>query len=358
MFDKFQIYIRSVKEVSLFEVKEVDKRYYSERLKDFLPENIFDVHTHVYLPQPEVKGEKRTVTWPSLVADRNPIEDLIETGKLMFPGKNYKAFIFGTPTKGADLSEANDYVSEVAKQENMPALMLAHPNMSAEELEKGLIEGGFKGIKVYLTFAPLYIPVPEIRIFDFLTHEHLEVCDKLGLAVMLHISRNARLRDPVNIEQMLEIEEKYKNIKLIIAHVGRAYCKHDVGDALDILSKTKNMKFDFAANTNSWVFEQLIKAVGPERILFGSDLPIARMRMRRIEEDGIYKNVVPRGLYGDVSKDKNMKEVDPPEADELSFFMYETMDNFRKAAIATNLSSDDLDKVFWKNGTEMFDVKW
>lgn len=344
--------------MSLFEVKEVDKRYYKERLEDFLPQNIFDVHTHVYKPYPPIEGEMRCVTWPSLVADRNPIEDLVETGKLMFPGKSYKALIFGTPTKGSDVDDANAYVSKAAEQVQMPSLMLVHPTMSAAELEKNLVEGGFKGIKVYLTFAPLYIPVPEIRIFDFLAHEHLEVCDKLDMAVMLHISRNDRLKDPVNIAQMLEIEEKYKNVKLIIAHVGRAYCNHDVGDALGILSKTKNMRFDFAANTNSWVFEQLIKAVGPERILFGSDLPIARMRMKRIEEDGIYKNVVPRGLYGDVSDDKNMKEVDSPQADELSFFMYETMDNFRKAAINTKLSSSDIDKVFWKNGTDMFGVKW
>ena len=141
---------------------------------------------------------------------------------------------------------------------------------------------------------------------------------------------------------------------MIVAHVGRAYCNSDVGDALDILSKTKNMVFDFAANTNGWVFEQLIKAVGPSRILFGSDLPIARMRMRRIEEDGVYKNVVPRGLYGDVSADKNMKEVDSPEADALSFFMYETIEAFRQAAISTKLSQDDIVRVFWKNGKDMF----
>ena len=42
---------------------------------------LFDIHCHVALrehtPKVEVKpGEKRTVTWPSLVADQNSIEDL------------------------------------------------------------------------------------------------------------------------------------------------------------------------------------------------------------------------------------------------------------------------------------------
>jgi len=340
--------------MSLFEVNAVDKKYYTERIEDFLPQNIFDVHTHVYVAQPPMKGEVRTVTWPALVADSNPIEDLMETAELMFPGKTYVPLMFGTPTKGAELSDANAYVAGVAKDNKFPALLLVHPSMSAGDLETAIIAGGFKGIKVYLTFAPSYLPVPEIRIFDFLPHEHLQVCDKLGLSVMLHISRSGRLRDPVNVAQLLEIESMYKNVKLIVAHVGRAYCNSDVGDALDILSKTDNMVFDIAANTNGWVFEQLIKAVGPSRILFGSDLPIARMRMRRIEEDGIYKNVVPRGLYGDVSADKNMKEVDSPEADALSFFMYETIEAFRIASINTKLNRNDIEKVFWQNGKNMF----
>ena len=31
--------------------------------------------------------------------------------------------------------------------------------------------------------------------------------------------------------------------------------------------------FDFSANTNSWVFARTIEAMGPKRLLFGSDLP-------------------------------------------------------------------------------------
>jgi len=54
------------------------------------------------------------------------------------------------------------------------------------------------------------------------------------------------------------------------------------------------MMFDFSANTNQWVFEQLIKAVGPKRILFGSDLPILRIRAKRICENGTYVNLVPK----------------------------------------------------------------
>lgn len=341
--------------MALFTVNSIDQKFFKEKLQDFLPEQIFDVHTHVYLPKMSAKGDVRTVTWPSRVAGSNPVEDLEETARLIFPGKRYIPLMFGSPSGNVNVAEANAYVSRCSAAKGYPALMLARPEMPPEELEKAIITGGFHGIKVYLSFSPSYIPADEIRIFDFLPHEHLEVCNRHGWMVILHIARPKRLRDPVNIAQLLEIEKMYKNLKLIVAHVGRAYCRDDIGEALDILSGTQNMMFDISANTNDWVFEQLIKAVGSSRILFGSDMPITRMRMRRIERDGMYVNLVPHGLYGDVSGDRHMDEVDRPESDALSFFIYEEIEAFRQAAIRTKLSRSDIGRVFWLNAAELFE---
>ena len=335
--------------MALFEVKAVDQKKYSTSIRDFLPDSLLDAHVHVYQEKPPATGQPRTVTWPSRVARSNPVEDLEETAKLMFPGKKYVPLMFGSPSQNVDIEKANAYVASVSRQKDYPELMLAHPDMTAEKLARDIREGGFLGIKVYLSFAPRYLPVNEIRIYDFLTPAHLEVCDQLGLIVMLHIPRPQRFKDPVNLAQMLEIENRYKNIHLIIAHVGRAYCRADVGDAFEQLAQAERMVFDFSANTNEWVFEQLVRAVGSSRILFGSDLPIVRMRMRRIERNGIYVNIVPRGLYGDVSNDPNMDEIDAPEADELTFFMYEEIEAFRRAAMRTHLKEADIEKVFWSN---------
>jgi hypothetical protein len=122
-----------------------------------------------------------------------------------------------------------------------------------------------------------------------------------------------------------------------------------MGDAFKTLSGTEKMFFDISANTNALIFEELIKAVGPKRILFGSDMPISRMRMRRIEKGGIYVNIVPRGLYGDLSGDPNMMEVDGGEAERLSFFIYEEIAAFKVAAEKTGLSKTDVENVFYTN---------
>jgi predicted TIM-barrel fold metal-dependent hydrolase len=343
----------------LFEVKAVDKKVYEEELKEFLPAKIIDVHTHVWLahfltrPKDELE---RLVKWPSMVAKDNSFEDLIETYNLMFPGKEVTPLCFSTVGKGEDFDLLNGYVAENAPKHGFPALLFTPPEWSAETMQAKIKKGGFLGIKVYLNLAPDYIPGPEIRIFDFLPHHQLESLNKHKQIVMLHIPRDARLKDPVNLAQMMEIEHTYPDIKLIIAHVGRAYCPEDLGNAFEVLKDTKKMMFDFCANTCSVVFEELLKTVGPKRVMFGSDLPILRMRMKRICEKGKYINVVPRGLYGDVSIDSHMREVDSPEADSLTFFMYEELRAFKKAAQAAKLSKADLEDVFYNNAKAMIEA--
>jgi len=342
----------------LFEIKPVDREFYESRLRDFLPGRIIDIHTHVWLDvlKTHAPGERdRVVKWPALVARDNSIEDLIETYRLMFPGKEVSALIFASARPGDDIDKLNAYVAEASGRSGFPALIFASPEWSADILEEKIRRGGFAGVKVYLDRAPAYIPEGEIRIFDFLPHHQLEVLNRHGWIAMLHIPRDGRLKDPVNIAQMVEIDNRYPNAKVIIAHVGRAYCNEDVGDAFEALTATDNLRFDIAANTNEQVFRQLIQAVGPKRILFGSDMPILRMRTRRICESGVYVNLVPEGLYGDVSVDKHMRELTGSEADNLTFFMYEEIDAFRRAAEAEGLARTDIEDVFCNNASALIE---
>ena len=342
----------------LFEVKEVDRRFYAGRLAAFLPDELIDVHTHVWRsddfpradPSPD---DHRAVTWPALVARDNPIEDLLETYRLLLPGKRVTPLIFGTLPKGGNLDVQNRYVAECSRRARVPALIFSDPAWSAAELEDRTLAGGFIGAKSYLTLAPAYLPTREIRIFDFFPPHQLDVHSRHGWIVMLHIPRDDRLRDPVNLAQMLRIEQEYPGLRLIIAHVGRAYCAEDVGDAFEVLAQTRRMSFDISASTNDHVFEQLLRCVGPKRVLFGSDMPILRMRMRRITREGHYVNVVPKGLYGDVSGDKNMAEVDGAEAEKLTFFLYEEIDAFRRTAERVGLSRSDIEDVCCNNARRL-----
>jgi predicted TIM-barrel fold metal-dependent hydrolase len=178
--------------------------------------------------------------------------------------------------------------------------------------------------------------------------------DEVGGIVMLHIPRAGRLRDPVNLAQLVEIDRKYPRAKVIVAHVGRAYCPEDIGEAMSILKNTKNLMFDFSANTLDLAMEKCIEAVGTKRVMFGSDMPYTKMRMYRICESGNYVNVVPRGLYGDVSGDSHMRETD--ESD-ITLFMYEELLAFRRAALRLGLTQDDINDIMYNNASEYFGIE-
>jgi dsDNA-binding SOS-regulon protein len=65
---------------------------------------------------------------------------------------------------------------------------------------------------------------------------------------------------------------------------------------------------------------------------------------------------VPRGLYGDVSDDRHMREVDGEQAEALSFFLYEEIDAFRRAAQAAGLTLKDIEDVFHDNAVRIVET--
>ena len=132
-----------------------------------------------------------------------------------------------------------------------------------------------------------------------------------------------------------EIERKYPNVRLVVAHIGRAYSKEDIGDAFEVLRNTRHMLFDFTANVCDDAIKACIRAVGTKRLLFGSDLPIAIMRMYRVVEGGVYRNVVPRGLYGDVSGDPHMRQTDETD---ITLMIYEELRALKRCAFDLKLS--------------------
>ena len=273
----------------VIEVKDVDREFYAAHLAGMLPPALIDVHTHVWLKSfvREFVADPRLAQWPERVAADQSIEDLCATYELMFPGHQVTPVLFGWPERSVDLAQTNAYAGRVCAERGLPGLLVSVPEWSGERLEAEVTQHGLLGLKPYLSFTPPELSSAEITVYDFLPHHQLEVADAHGWIVMLHIPRPGRLKDPVNLQHLLEIERRYPHVRLVVAHIGRAYCDEDVGEAFAVLAETERMSFDFSANTNGRVMAQLLQMAGPRRVLFGSDLPISRMRLRRICETGI-----------------------------------------------------------------------
>lgn len=344
--------------MSLFEVTQTDRDVYEQELRAFLPDKIIDIHTHVYAKKNRAAlpaQKARAVLWPSLVADENTGEQIQEMYRLMFPGKEVTPLIFSSIKRGQDFQLNNNYVADVSRRYHFPALYYSRPEETGEELEQRIDEGGFLGLKSYLTLSPEYLPEKEIRIFDFYPHGQLEAADRNGWIVMLHIPRDGRLGDRVNLAQLLEIEARYPRLKLVVSHIGRAYTERDMGDAFETLAGTKHMMFDFSANTNRHAMYRALETFGTQRIMFGSDAPICRMRMRRITEQGTYINLVPKGLYGDEAQDSHLRGVEGSEAKSLTFFMYEMLRSFKGACAELGLGRQDIERIMYTNAKSLID---
>ena len=334
-----------------YEYRACDRAFYDKHLKDFLPDKMFDAHVHISTTGLTSYGSHNGgSTWTDYLCKEMGVSEFIAMNKEMFPNQSMEALIFGMCLTGID--ETNAYVIENNKDYGFPMLYRSDYAQSPDELEEKVKAGGFIGLKPYLSNCPSYSPSAEVRIFDFLPPAQLEVANKNGWIIMLHIPRNKRLGDPVNIAQIMEIEEKYPNIKLIVAHVGRAYTDADFGNAFEILKNTKNMMFDFTANLYTPAITEGIKTVGVDRFLYGTDLPIAVMRMYRIVENGDYFNVVPKGYYGDVTGQAHMREEDN---DQISLMAYEQLLAFKRSAAELKLSDTDVEKILYSNAKKLCD---
>ncbi len=333
-------------------VNDYDREVYEKELKNFLPDTFIDLHTHIWKNTFTPAGDSNGgATWTGLVADEMTGEQLIDSFKQLFPQNKVIPLVFG----GCNhvIKECNDYVYESAKNLGFPVLTRTDYSMNPDDLAREVHANHSLGLKPYLTNCPPYIPSNEIRIYDFLPIEHLEMADRNGWIVMLHIARPGRLRDKVNIAQLMEIEKQFPNLKLVVAHIGRAYSKQDIGDAFEVLKHTKNMMFDFTANVCDDAIKECIKAVGTDRLMFGSDLPISIMRMYRItDETGWYKNVVPRGLYGDVSYDAHMMESDEKN---ITLMIYEQIRAFKRVASELHLTDKQIEDVMYTNSKKLLE---
>lgn len=337
-----------------YNVSEYDKKVYEQEIKDFLPDTIVDSHTHVYrLVDCKRNSISNPNYWPDRVATECQIEDLQQTYSDLFPDKKVVPVIFGWPS--GYLDKQNAYVEKVSKKVGCPSLFLTHYDMTEEFLEEQVLKGGFQGLKPYCDNTRQGVVGRDAEVYDFLPEKHLKIANKYGWKVVLHISKEARLKDANNVKTLMEIEQKYPNVKLIVAHIGRAYCPEDFGNAFDTLKHSKNMVFDFCANTLPLATEKCIEAVGTKRVLFGTDLPIAKMKMYRVTENGTYVNVVPRGLYGDVASDKHMRETDEKE---VTNFTYEIIRGFKKTAEKLGLTKEDVADITCNNACKLYGIKF
>lgn len=331
-----------------------DERFYEEELKAFLPEDIFDIHLHIWRREHEPDGPDDAMGWAGRIEAQNPIEMVKRDYETMLSGKNVRAMPFGWVSRVTKVEENNQYVGQIVRENpGWHGLAVTKPEWDEEKIVQQVEGNGLKGMKPYVTYAPAVKKGSEITIYDILSPKQLKLADVRGYVIMLHLPHPDRIRAESNIRQMLEIEEKYPNVKLIVAHIGRAFCVDNLGDALKRLSTTRNMCFDFSGNTNQEVIRQALDTFGSERILFGSDLPLTHIHMHREHVGENYINQIPMGEREELMKYPHMERL--PEDKMATYYLYESLAGFVGAAKALKLTREQIYNVMCGNALRILE---
>ena len=322
---------------------ERNRRIFESELEDFLPRRILDFHVHVFNEGVAPPGEPFSSGGIDLM--KYDLEDLRQDLDEIYPGRETVALCFGIPDVRFDYRRNNDYLAQACDQERFFALRLLDPTQDEPEtLREELSSGAFLGVKPYPVY-PRFERESEVEIKDMLPDWSMESVDDLGQLVMLHIPRPGRLADPVNQEQLVRLCTRFPQAKIVLAHLGRAYYLKNIIGNLENLKDLPNLYYDLTMLNHWEVMEYGFSVLRPDRLLYGTDVPIALAPGKSVEINHQYTYVTPKPWALSISDDHQKLE--------FTSFLYEELRAIRKAVERLRLDRGFVEGLFYDNGMRL-----
>jgi predicted TIM-barrel fold metal-dependent hydrolase len=332
--------------------EQVDLAFYREEVRPVLPAAVLDFHAHVWSQSHwrQASAEGSPGGRYMVVETEYPVESLAADALRMLPDNRYRAVCFGMPTPQADVGKTNRYLAQIATGASngwLHPLMLAGKGLaSREELERALATRAYKGYKVFLNwFGDDY---GQRTIADMLGPVEMEAADRHRLVVLLHVPRAGRLADPVIQEGVRALARDYPRARLVLAHCGRCYLPDEMAKAVGCLRGLANVWLDTAMVMDPTVLQIVMEELGPERLLFATDLPVAAMRGRRVYALDHWVDLVLPGQAPSAFRV-------PAAGMRASFMVYEIVLAIRRAAERSKIPEGQLRAIFHDNGARLLD---
>jgi len=342
----------------VWQYTDVDREFWRLHLEDWMPLRIFDAHTHVNEPRfrlVEPSEEKRRQHWVAEVSEPIGAADAARCHDIVFPGREFSCLAFGHPSLAYDVEASNAALHHECVNRGWHQLVVTRPDWNADQLAQQLDLPNTLGVKPYYALIPGQDPATrdkflEASIFDYLTHEHLEVLDQRGAWVTLHVPKGARLGHPDNIAEIKRIRREYPRVILVVAHFGRCYTLPHAEEALPQLAGDEGIYFDNSAVLNPSVHRLAMRLFGPERILYGTDNPIFYMRGRRQWKGTSYINRTDYPFH--FNKDREPHDVEA----KYTLYMYEALLAIKQAASDLGMGSRAMEAIFHGNARRLIDT--
>jgi len=213
------------------------------------------------------------------------LDGLVMARSAFHHSANYRsAVVFGQPTPTADPDRTNAYVANCAKAPDLFPLMITGRdlNVPADLLRQRLADGGFRGYKVYLNWVGNNYGDHTVE--QMIGPNEMQIANDRGLIVLLHVPRTGRLADPAIQAGVEQLAKDWPNAQIVLAHAGRCYLPVEMRAAAGCLRNLENVHLDLSMVMDPLVILTLLDNIGPSRLLFATDFPVAAMRGRRVHQ--------------------------------------------------------------------------
>lgn len=336
------------------QLKNSDKKIFKEEFEEYLPAKIYDFHSHIWKKDflKNTITESRKKQNPFLddeVIDGFTFNDFKIVYNKLFPGKEVRGLFFGLPMKEFDLEKTNNFISDLCIKTRSYGLYIPEPDL--DNIPEDFFKKRFIGFKPYPDLVEFEVPEDFSKLdinvsnFDFISKKVLEFSNKYSLILLIHLPRKDRLNDPENIDEISEIARKYKNIKIILAHAGRSYSYADIKNSIYSIKNIKNIYVDTAMINNFMVNKIILRELGPDRVLFGSDSAISFLKGKNIEINNKHYFVTEKPKIWSLST--NEMNLD------FTFFIYEIIRAIKLATDELGLVKSDIEKIFFLNAIKI-----
>jgi len=252
---------------------------WQSELKPWVPEKIFDAHVHIGRSEDvlaEFSPDRKKLalsTYSSLTR-----ETMDCWHRNLYSGKKISgACVFPFPLQEIDFTRSNHYIIQIMKSDQkMKGFLWTDPrdiHLNREIFKKAEKEKvRFTGVKPYFDMLQKdnFKTNPE----EILPKSLLEFINSENLVIMLHTTGkgvgSTEVRNYLNY-----ITDNFKNIKIILAHMGRFICPEDFAQFMHSdLPDNPSVFLETSSAASQEVYEMaLSNRVLWDKILFGSDIP-------------------------------------------------------------------------------------
>lgn len=323
---------------------ERNRHIFCDEFDEWMPTDVLDIHVHILNPGICPSGTFDCAGEPLAKWD---LQDFHTDMAEVFPGRNVSGLCFGWPNPTFNCAANNRYLAQATDRVRTWPLRLLSPHESPADVERDMEQGSFLGFKPYPDFVGGNLA--DVEINQMLPSWAMEIAQRHGSIVMLHIPRPGRIADPKNQEQLRRLCGNYPNVDIVLAHIGRAYWVKNVMGNLNGLRNLPNLYVDTTMVTHWEVIEHAMEQLRDGQLLYGSDAPLALRPGKSVEINNGYTYITPDPWPLSIH-DVHRKLV-------FTSFLYEELRAIARAATRVGLGREYLAGVMGRNGRRLIEKR-